>query len=238
MEQQEQYDYDEMDQALEKMRLLNVSNGKLQRNLSWVCGKLSLTEDSVVGLYLYGSRLWGTAHESSDYDFLVVLKRRDPAAASRHVGNIDVLELSVDEFKKRLDQHAFLCVMTALWLPEDWVWKRAVFLERGFKFDFRLDLFERAVLDEVERDWDTAAKRRRKDLKDAAQKIEMHAIRMLRILHQIKCLHRNPPHLCCAVDVFQILQNDYTRDGSVGAQYLQEEKCRLLKEISRAILIE
>ncbi len=67
-----------------------------------MCRSLKLEEKSVVACYVYGSRLWGTASDSSDWDFIIV-KRSEKSgggkkaadgkapekAGNTHVDNID-----------------------------------------------------------------------------------------------------------------------------------------------------
>src|SRR4051794_23611384 len=84
------------------MRALNQSNEKMCRAVEPICKKLELEERNVLGLYLYGSRLWGGATAASDYDVLVVLKRAQQPSTTLHRGNVDALCLSEKEFATRL----------------------------------------------------------------------------------------------------------------------------------------
>ena len=198
---------------LQRMRELNAA-GSSKISASTVAKKLGIGETTVLGMYLYGSRLWGTANEQSDYDFLIVLKSADKACQTIHKGNIDALCFSEVEFKRRLQAHAFLCVLCICWLPEEWVWKRY-----SMKFD-SLDIaaMKTSIQAEAERDWATAAKRRAKGLKDAANKIEMHAIRLLRIGQQLEQGPMKCPDFACAVDVWKTIKEDYS--GTLAEPYL------------------
>jgi len=182
-----------------------------------------------LGLYLYGSRLWGTASESSDYDFLVVLKKADNPCQTFHTGNIDCLVFSQSEFEKKLAEHTFLCVLVAEWLPEEWIWKR----KHPIKFKMDQTKLATSILEIVERDWNVAAKKRAKKMNDAASKVEMHAIRQLRVLLELLPDVSKKPNLANSVDVWQVIKSDY--EGSWSKQYLQEEKERLLAEIKQML---
>ena len=201
---------EENDDALERMRSLNSSNQKFYMNVDAFAEKMGMKSKDIVGLYLYGSRLWGTANAQSDYDFLVVVKSADKPCATRHAGNIDCLAMTQAEFEKRLQAHSFLCVMCVLYLAPEWVWKRFVPKK---KFALDLKRFEASVREEVERDWKVATKKRDKGMGDAANKVQIHAIRMLRILKQIQ-EGNETPSLTCAIDLWRFCKEDYTGQAS------------------------
>jgi hypothetical protein len=226
--------WDVMEEDLqEKMRLLNLSNKKFYRDVGAFCKKTGFKEDNVLGLYLYGSRLWGTAVEASDYDFLVVLKKAESPCQTFHSGNIDCLVFSQAEFDKKLGEHMFLCVVVAAWLPEEWVWKR----KHPIKFKMDRKKLIKALLDTVDRDWKVAAKKRSKKLNDAAAKVEMHAIRQLRVLVELLIsadpIDKVRPTLANCQDVWQVIKQDY--EGTWSKQYLEEEKLKLEEQIKSLI---
>lgn len=60
---------------------------------------------------------------------------------------------------------------------------------------------------------------------DAANKVQAHAVRMLRIACQV---HRGEAvNLCCTDDITKMAKEDY--DGSLLPAFLNEEKERLLQ---------
>jgi len=213
--------------GLARMRILNEQS---KLTAEQACEKLGLDlKKNVLGLYLYGSRLWGTANAGSDYDFLVIVKKADKPCATMHRGNLDCMIMTEAEYLRRLQAHSFLCVAVTCWLPDAWCWKT---YRPKKPFALNKKTFVQAVLDEAERDWATARKRRDKGLRDAADKVEMHAVRMLRVAQQLMG-GNDAPDLACALDVWQTLKDDY--DGSYARQYLQEEKDRLVASL-RAVV--
>ena len=85
-----------------------------------------------VFVVMYGSRVYGTNHENSDYDFIAVVKDKDkPVDFPLPKG--DVLVFSEEEFGKRIEQHD-VTALECLWLPEKNILNGAV------KVDFSLNL--------------------------------------------------------------------------------------------------
>jgi hypothetical protein len=152
--------------TLERMRLLNESNTKFYRDVKAVCAKLTMSEKDVLGVYLYGSRLWGSATAKSDYDFLVVAKNALAKAEGSwtvHSGNCDFLLMTEKVFAQRLAQQTFLVTVIAHWLPPEWKWKQHTLPSPLPAID--KNKFVQAVLAEVERDWTVANKKRDKGMK-------------------------------------------------------------------------
>ncbi len=155
--------------TLDAMRVLNESS-KFYRDVKGLCSKLSLAEKDVLGVYLYGSRLWGSASAKSDYDFVVVVKnslgKSDGSGSwTVHNGNCDFLLLSEKVFASRLlTDHSFLCTMIAHWLPPEWRWKQHALPSPLPAIDKQK--FVKAVIAEAaERDWGVANKKREKGMK-------------------------------------------------------------------------
>src|SRR6185437_13317674 len=102
--------------------------------------------------YLQGSRLWGTAIDSSDYDFVIVSSSPSaPPHSSLHNGPIDASVFSIAEFQKRLDEHS-LYEVVCLFLPAPWIWKGPQQNHR-WKFVLQKDRLKTSVFEETDRDW-------------------------------------------------------------------------------------
>ena len=210
------------------MRALNKSNEKFDRNVAALCTKVSLNEKDVSGVYLYGSRLWGSATPKSDYDFVVVLKK-NPAGQQAATwtlhggGNVDCLCMSEKEFDRRLAEMNFLCVMIVHWMPAEWRWKQhktsavAVDVAR---------FVDSVVAEAVDRDWAVGSKKRDKGMKEAANKVHAHAVRMMRIAAALKQDPKSRPNLWCTADIARMTKEDY--QGTMVPAFLEEEKERLL----------
>lgn len=156
----------EADTGIERMRTLNASNSKFYRDVKAVCSKLSLSEKDVLGVYLYGSRLWGSATAKSDYDFLVVVKNalsKADGSWTVHNGNCDFLLMTEKVFASRLADQTFLVTVVVHWLPPEWKWKQYALPVTPID----KSKFVAAVIKEAERDWAVADKKRDKGMKGA-----------------------------------------------------------------------
>jgi len=78
---------------------------------SVVLRRLKLNEEDVLGLYVVGSRLWGSATYSSDWDFIVVLKKWPEGRSSLHSGDIDASAIDKEEFFKRVYFYLIIFLM-------------------------------------------------------------------------------------------------------------------------------
>lgn len=88
------------------------------------------TEDEIVGLYPYGSVLYGSTHEKSDYDFVVIIKSEETVYEHHSSNDYDIHVLSIDKYLELLDNHNILALETHF----------NPFPIIEFKTDFTLDL--------------------------------------------------------------------------------------------------
>lgn len=80
--------------------------------------------DKAINLYLYGSRVYGTNDDNSDYDYLMVSGIvQEPYAQFKH-DNINVTVFSLEEWVKRLQQHE-ISALECLYLPDEMVLKNS-----------------------------------------------------------------------------------------------------------------
>ena len=93
--------------------------------------RAELDDANVVCVYPYGSRVYGNTHERSDYDYIVVVKKKSREQFSDNQININFY--SVDEHQQRLDDHEISALET-YFLPEQ------LKLKELHKFKFKLDL--------------------------------------------------------------------------------------------------
>lgn len=75
-------------------------------------------------LYLYGSRVYGTHNEDSDYDYLMVSDIEEPYVQFKHE-HVNVTVFSVTEWHKRLVEHE-ISALECLYLPEEMILKNKV----------------------------------------------------------------------------------------------------------------
>lgn len=76
---------------------------------------LSLIDESEANIYMYGSRVYGTYIDSSDYDFIIVTKFGDPYKQINY-SDINCTIYNRDQFVKLIQQHE-ISVLECLFLP-------------------------------------------------------------------------------------------------------------------------
>lgn len=78
--------------------------------------------DKAISLYLYGSRVYGTHDEKSDYDYLMVSGvLQEPFIQFKH-DDLNVTVFSLDEWVKRLQEHE-ISALECLYLPKEMILK-------------------------------------------------------------------------------------------------------------------
>jgi len=145
-----------------------------------------ITTEEVEGIFLTGSRLWGTASAHSDFDF-IVLHTSTNAQLQGKVGvgintGIDFSLIHVHELERRLDAADMSCVMLQ-YLPERCVWQRPrkVAITRAVDVAALRD----AVISETERDFARAEKMVAHGEWGKAKKTWTHGIRLLMLAVRI-----------------------------------------------------
>lgn len=95
-----------------------------------------LNDTNVVALYNYGSRVYGTSHEGSDVDVIMVVNNlNDTTALDKLLPYMDVSVYSKPQFQSLIDQHE-ISVLECIFLPEDKVFKETE------KWDYKIVLPE------------------------------------------------------------------------------------------------
>jgi len=97
-----------------------------------------LETSTVLNIYLYGSRVYGTASESSDWDFIVIVEddtekisMSNEHSISGNDGNSDAVIMGVSFFQKRINEHQ-MNALECLWLTPD----KILLEKRKFSFVF------------------------------------------------------------------------------------------------------
>lgn len=62
-------------------------------------------DESIISVYYYGSRVYGTYTEESDYDFIMIVESDEDLYYSVSKPNTDLIVYSESEFIKRIDNH-------------------------------------------------------------------------------------------------------------------------------------
>lgn len=80
----------------------------------------SLKKNNIVNFYLFGSRLFGTANEKSDFDFIVVVNEWDgPFVLQCEDPSIDLTVYSIKVFKEKVLKNSYH-EMLMIWLPKEY----------------------------------------------------------------------------------------------------------------------
>lgn len=88
---------------------------------------IGLDFNDVINIYQYGSRVYGTNVQASDFDFIIILKDKPRQQFSDN--SIDITFYTIEEFQKRIDDHE-ISALECLFLPKGKIWKS----EHRFKF--------------------------------------------------------------------------------------------------------
>ena len=93
--------------------------------------RAKLDDSNVVNDYMYGSRVYGTNHAKSDYDFIFVVKVRNNEQFSNNQININFY--TEEGHQQRLNEHEISALECQFISPE-------FILKESKKFNFKLDL--------------------------------------------------------------------------------------------------
>lgn len=99
--------------------------------LQEIISRAKLDDKNIVNVYSYGSRVYGTFHKNSDYDFIIVVKKRDNEQFSDKLINVNFF--AIESHQHRLFEHEISALECQFLSPEH------ILLERQ-KFKFSLDL--------------------------------------------------------------------------------------------------
>ncbi len=80
------------------------------------------TDENMLNVYLYGSRVYGTATEASDWDFIAIVQQK-PAKPDFEEAQVHVQFYLPEEFQTLLDAQE-ISAIECLFLPAAHVWKQ------------------------------------------------------------------------------------------------------------------
>jgi hypothetical protein len=93
--------------------------------------RIGETNNNVLCIYQYGSRVYGTARKTSDYDYIIILKNKTTEQYSDNLINVNYY--TQDEHQARLNSHE-ISALECYHLPSN-----HILLEK-VKFTFKLNL--------------------------------------------------------------------------------------------------
>ncbi len=83
--------------------------------------KIAQQDPNILNAFMYGSRVYGTNHKDSDYDFICIVEDKEKTNPLAQFG--DVTNYSVDEFQELVNQHE-ISVLECLFLHNEFVLKQ------------------------------------------------------------------------------------------------------------------
>lgn len=75
-----------------------------------IAGIVGLTYSEVLSLYLYGSRVYGTHREDSDYDYVIVTDKEGFTTAQGDTDDLNVQAYHIDIWKQMLENHDIMAI--------------------------------------------------------------------------------------------------------------------------------
>ncbi len=152
--------------------------------LNRICNELGIENHrlKLFSIYCYGSRVYGTYDEESDYDFIIVRRQLDYKVDTVRTkdGLINCTIYSPQGFQKAIDEHE-ISVLECLSLPEEMI----ILNNKQWKFDLNLNQLRSAISQKSSNSW-VKAKKKLKDEDDyIAQKSLFHSMRMILFGKQI-----------------------------------------------------
>lgn len=114
-----------------------------------------LNKNDVLNIYSYGSRVYGTYNEKSDYDFIVIVKNNSiKNEFALENNNISLHIFNISSFQKALEQHKIFA-LECFFLPKE------LLLQEKHIFDFKLNLLKlrKSVSEKSSHSWVKAKKK-------------------------------------------------------------------------------
>lgn len=145
--------------------------------------------NNVLAVYPYGSRVYGTATKNSDYDYVVLIKKKTQEQYSDSLININFY--TPEEHQRRLNEHE-ISALECYFLPQHMVLFDSVHpLNRhnpGYNFELNLSVLRKSISAKSSNSWVKAKKKLtvKKDYDlNLGRKSLFHAIRIIEFGIQI-----------------------------------------------------
>lgn len=176
-------------------------------NLEEIVSRAKLELRHLVAVYPYGSRVYGNFRKNSDFDFIIITRKKTTEQFSDRIININFY--TPEEHQKRLDEHE-ISALECYFLP-----KHMVVLETQMSlFNFKLDLtkLRHALSAKSSNSWAKAHKKltieKDYDL-DLGRKSLFHSIRIIDYGIQIATHGKIVDYGSCN-KLFEDIMNCYT----------------------------
>lgn len=137
-----------------------------------------LSDTDIISIFPYGSRVYGTNSEKSDYDFIIISNKSvKEFALSSNDNKINVHLYSVSDFQEQLNNHK-ISAMECFFLPKDKLLKSS----NLFKFKLNKNLLRSVISEKASHSW-VKAKKKLEVEKDKdvyiAKKSLFHSLRII-----------------------------------------------------------
>ena len=161
----------------------------MTHTLTEICKEFGLNEADIVNVYGYGSRIYGTHREDSDYDYVVVFKSAmlpdgsfKSNAKSTEDRSMQIICYSRGGFKAGLENYDISCI-ESLFLPSEFV----VAKKWPFKMDkINIKEFASKIISKASASWHSAGLALSDGEYYHAKKGYYHAVRILDFAKQLK----------------------------------------------------
>lgn len=161
----------------------------------------------ILNIYLFGSRVYGNASDSSDWDVIVIAKTSSPETEIKS-DKFNIHILTPDRFQDGLDQHNIRnieCIMAPDWakLQEDY----------KFKFEIKVNRFRHSISHINSNSWVKAKKKIQQGDYYTGIKSLWHSLRIVMFGIQI-VKYEEIKYWDCANDIWkEISSNDWNWDS-------------------------
>jgi len=163
-------------------------------DLQKVCSELNLNPSNVLNVYQFGSRVYGTATSTSDWDFVIVCKDYYGEVFVENKENtINANVFNPETFQIGINEH-YIYLLLCLFLPKQNVWKE----EYKPNFTLCLPKLRSTVSYESARTWVKAKKKFTiENKKPLGRKNIVNSIREIRFAIQIATLGMISDYTIC-----------------------------------------
>ena len=160
-----------------------------------ILNTLNIDKSLILGMYLVGSNLWGTARKDSDLDVIIVIKNNNVKKGNKYISgkdtetsihnsNVDAWIISENKFAEAIENHRMYELM-CLYVPEKN--KLINYSYPNNKFTINPKVLYEQTLTVYTRDWEKANKQGGKNNLKRAEKILLHCTRNLFLTLQLLC---------------------------------------------------
>ena len=160
-----------------------------------ILNTLNIDKSLILGMYLVGSNLWGTARKDSDLDVIIVIKNNNVKKGNKYISgkdtetsihnsNVDAWIISENKFAEAIENHRMYELM-CLYVPEKN--KLINYSYPNNKFTINPKILYEQTLTVYTRDWEKANKQGGNNNLKRAEKILLHCTRNLFLTLQLLC---------------------------------------------------